>query len=54
MVVEFTAMNEAAASPPKFTAVAVVKFVPVMVMVAPVAPLVGVKEVIVGAVAGGM
>ena len=54
MVVEFTMVNEAAASPPKFTAVAVVKLVPVMVMVAPLAPLVGEKEVMVGAVAGGI
>jgi len=54
MVVPFTTVNDVAATPPKFTAVAVVKFVPVMVMVAPVAPLVGVNEVTVGAVAGGI
>jgi len=54
IVVEFTTANEAAASPPKLTAVAVVKLVPVMVIVAPEAPLVGVNDVMVGAVKGAI
>ena len=37
------------ATPPKLTAVAPVKLVPVMVTDVPVAPLVGVKEEMVGA-----
>lgn len=48
LVAEFT-VNDVAAIPPKLTALAPVKSVPVMVMDAPVPPLVGVKEVIVGA-----
>ena len=49
MVVAFTTLNEVAAVPPKLTAVAPVKLVPVMVTVAPVAADVGVKEPMVGA-----
>jgi hypothetical protein len=48
MLVAETTVNEAAAVPPKLTAVAPVKFVPVIVTVAPLAALVGVKLVIVG------
>ena len=50
MVVAFTTVNEVAAVPPKLTAVAPVKFVPVMVTVEPVAAVVGVKDVSVGVV----
>jgi len=42
-------VKDVAAVPPKLTAVAPVKLVPVMVTVAPIAPMVGVKEVMVGA-----
>ena len=49
MVVAFTTLNEVAAVPPKLTAVAPVKLVPVMVIVAPVPADAGVKEVMVGA-----
>jgi hypothetical protein len=49
MLVAETTLNEVAAVPPKLTAVAPVKFVPVRVTVAPLAALVGVKEVITGA-----
>jgi len=48
IVVELITVKEDAATAPKLTAVAPVKFVPVIVIVAPVAPLFGVKEVIVG------
>jgi hypothetical protein len=48
MLVAETTLKEVAAAPPKLTAVAHVKFVPVKVTVAPVAALVGVNEVIVG------
>jgi hypothetical protein len=48
MLVAETTLKEVAAAPPKLTAVAPVKFVPVKVTVAPVAALVGVNEVIVG------
>ena len=44
-----TTLNELAAVPPKLTAVAPVKSEPVMVTVAPLAALVGVKLVIEGA-----
>ena len=44
-------VNEAAAAPPKLTAVAPVKLVPVIVTVVPELPLTGVKELIVGAAA---
>jgi len=44
MVVEFTTLNEVAAVPPKLTAVAPVKFVPVMVTVNPFPEIVGVNE----------
>jgi len=44
-------VNEAAAAPPKLTAVAPVKLVPVIDMVDPWPPDVGVKEVMVGGVA---
>ena len=43
-----TILKEDAVVPPKLTAVAPEKFVPVIVTVAPVAALVGVKEVMVG------
>ena len=49
MLVAETTLNELAAVPPKLTAVAPVKFVPVKVTVAPVAALIGVKEVMTGA-----
>jgi len=49
MLVALTTLNEVAAVPPKLTAVAPVKLVPVMVTVAPVPADAGVKEVIVGA-----
>jgi hypothetical protein len=52
MVVELTTENEVAAVPPKLTAVAPVKSVPVIVTVAPVAAEVGAKAVIVGAGVG--
>ena len=48
MLVAETTLNDVAAVPPKLTAVAPVKLVPVMVTVAPTAPEVGVKLVIVG------
>ena len=46
--VALTTVNEVAAVPPKLTAVAPVKFVPVMVTTCPVLPDVGLKDVIVG------
>ena len=49
MVVELTSLKDVAAVPPKLTAVAPVKLVPVMVTVVPVAADVGVKELMVGA-----
>jgi hypothetical protein len=49
MLVDELTVNEEAATPPKLTAVAPVKLVPTIVIDVPVAPLVGVKEVIVGA-----
>ena len=49
MLVALTTLNEVAAVPPKLTAEAPVKLVPVMVTVAPVPADAGVKEVIVGA-----
>jgi len=51
MLVAETTLNEVAAVPPKLTAVAPVKLVPVIVTVAPVAAVVGAKLVIVGACA---
>ena len=51
MVVALVTVKDAAAVPPKATAVAPVKLVPVMVTTVPVPPLVGVNEVMVGAVA---
>ena len=54
MLVAETTLKEVAAVPPKLTAVAPVKSVPVKVTVAPVAALVGVKEVITGATAIGV
>jgi hypothetical protein len=48
IVVLFTTTKEIAAVPPKLTAVAPVKLVPVIVTVAPAAAEVGVKEVMVG------
>ena len=49
MLVALTTVNEVAAVPPKLTAVAPVKFVPVMLTTCPVLPDVGVKDAIVGA-----
>ncbi len=49
MLVELLTTKDVAAVPPNFTALAVVKFVPVIVTVVPVIPDVGVKEVMVGA-----
>lgn len=49
MLVALMTVNDVAAVPPKLTAVAPVKFVPVKVIVAPVAADVGVNEVTVGA-----
>lgn len=48
MLVAETTLNEAAAVPPKLTAVVPEKFVPLIVMVATAAPLVGVNNEIVG------
>ncbi len=48
MLVALTTVNEVAAVPPKLTAVAPVKFVPVIVTVCPVPAEVGLNEVIVG------
>ena len=48
MLVAETTLNDVAAVPPKLTAVAPVKFVPVMVTDVPTAPLIGVKLVMVG------
>ena len=48
MVVAFTVINEAAATPPKLTAVAPVKLVPLIVTIVPVGPFGGVKDVIAG------
>ena len=49
MLVELTTVNEAAAVPPKLTAVAPVKLVPVMVTFVPASADAGVNEVMVGA-----
>ena len=51
MVVAFTTVNDVAAIPPKLTAVAPVRFVPVIVTVDPLPALVGVKEEMVGVTA---
>jgi hypothetical protein len=51
IVVLLFTVKELAAVPPKLTAVAPVRLVPVMVMVVPVAELVGVNDMIVGAAA---
>jgi hypothetical protein len=48
MLVALTIVNEVAAVPPKLTADAPVKFVPVIVTVCPVPAEIGLKEVIVG------
>ena len=48
ILVALTTTNDVAAVPPKLTAVAPVKFVPVIVTVAPAPAVVGVKDVIVG------
>jgi hypothetical protein len=48
IVVAFTTVKEVAAVPPKLTAVASVKFVPVIVMEVPLFALIGVKLFIVG------
>ena len=52
ILVALTTLNDVAAVPPKFTIVAPVKFVPVIVTVAPAPAVVGVKLVIVGAASG--
>ena len=49
MLVALTTVNVVAALPPKLTAVAPVKFVPVILTTCPVLPDVGVKDVIEGA-----
>ena len=49
LVAEFT-VNDAAATPPKLTAVVPVKLVPVIVTIVPAVPLTGVKEIIEGPV----
>ena len=49
MLVALTTLNDVAAVPPKLTAVVPIKFVPVMVTVAPTAALDGVNELMVGA-----
>ena len=49
MLVAETTLNEVAAVPPKLTAVAFVKLVPVTVTVAPLPALVGFIKVMVGA-----
>ena len=49
MLVALTTVNVVAAVPPKLTAVAPVKFVPVILTTCPVLPDVGVNDVIVGA-----
>jgi hypothetical protein len=48
MLVALTTVNEVAAVPPKLTAVAPVKFVPVIVTVCPVPAEIGLNDVIVG------
>jgi hypothetical protein len=48
IVVAFTTVNDDAATPPKLTAVAPVKFEPVIVTTVPEIPLVGVNEVMCG------
>ena len=48
IVVAFTTLNEVASVPPKLTAVASVKFVPVMVTVVPTPPEVGLNDVMAG------
>ena len=48
MLVALTTVNEVAAVPPKLTAVAPVKFVPVIVTVCPVPAEVGLNDAIVG------
>ena len=53
MDVALTTLNEVAAVPPKLTAVAPVRFVPVIVTVVPLAADVGVNEVITGAGTNG-
>ena len=47
ILVALTTVNDPAGDPPNVTDVAPVKFVPVIVTVVPVAPLVGVKDVII-------
>ena len=51
IVVAFTTVNDVAAVPPKLTALAPVKLVPVITTVAPADAVVGAKDVIAGAVA---
>ena len=48
IVVELTTSNELAGVPPKFTALAPVKFVPVIVTTVPLFPVPGEKSIIVG------
>ena len=47
MLVAETTLNDVAAVPPKLTAVAPVKLVPVMITLVPIGPLVGEKVVMV-------
>ena len=54
IVVENTTLKDVAGTPPKLTAVAPVKLVPVMTTVESVAAVVGLKEVIVGVGVGGI
>ena len=49
MVLSLTIINDEAATPPKVTAVVPVKFLPVIVTVVPIPPLIGVKDAIEGA-----
>lgn len=49
IIVALTTTNDITAVPPKLTAVAPVKFVPLIVNVVPTPPLVGVNDVIIGA-----
>ncbi len=53
IVVAFTTVNVLTATPPMVTEVAPVKLVPLMVTVVPVVPLVGVNDVMVGALGFG-
>ena len=54
ILVGLTTVNDAAAVPPKLTAVVPLKLTPVIVTVCPVPVSVGVKDVIIGNAAGDM